>query len=170
MSEVKILVRRSDGDSASRLPTLPALETVSAEDRETLAVILCQQAENENMLKRQIVEFGRMLVVMEGQNRQLQKLIESRVTVTTAQARALAKQVAARAMELCEGNHLDYAAYGRRFRAAITKELKHSFVVTAIGDLPAVALNLATVFVAEWSSYQLARELRMKDSSATSHV
>jgi len=120
------------------------------------------QLDNEDAMRRQLIEFGKMLITLDEQNRRLQKIIESRLTVTAAQARALRRMITDRAMLLCAENGLEYAECGRRFRDAITNDAKRSYMVAAIGDIPAVMLDSARAFVNEWSSYKLARELRLK--------
>jgi hypothetical protein len=123
------------------------------------------QLENEEALRVRLAEFGKMLIALDEQNRRLQKIIESRLTITAAQARGLRRMVIDRAALLCAENGLEYAEYGRRFRDAMTNDAKRAFMVAAVGDIPAVMLDSAREFVASWSSYRLARELRMKKSA-----
>ena len=100
---------------------------------------------------------------MDNNNRKMQRLIESRLTVTTAQERALTRAVAARAKALCDENGLEYAHVGRAFRDAIYKDIRNSFAVPAVGDVPAVGMDTARTLIAQWSSFRLARKLRDRE-------
>jgi hypothetical protein len=120
------------------------------------------QQQNAAAMQVMLAEFARMLAALDEQNRRLQKIIESRVTITTAQARMLSRAIGERAAVLCDENRLPYAACGRRLREAISRELKAGFTVAAVGDIPAVSLAAAVSFVRAWSSFKLVRELRRK--------
>ena len=114
----------------------------------------------ESRLAQQIATLGKMMLALEEQNRRMQQMLEARLTINTVQARALHRQISMRAAALCDVNGLLYATYGRRFRDAIQRAVKHEFSVSEIGDLPARQLDAAWEFVCEWESYRLARELR----------
>lgn len=139
-------------DEHSMIPTQGA-------DGNPLAAL---QQQNAAAMQAMLADFARMLAALDEQNRRLQKIIESRVTVTTAQARMLTRSIAERAATLCAENRLPYATCGRRLREAISRELKAGFTVVAVGDIPAVSLAAAADFVKAWSSYKLVRELRRK--------
>ncbi len=130
-----------------------------AADPNALAML---QQQNAVAMQTMLADFARMLAALDEQNRRLQRIIESRVTITTAQARMLTRAIGERAAALCTENHLPYTACGRRLREAISRELKAGFTVTAVGDIPAVSLVAAMDFVRAWSSYKLMRELRRK--------
>ena len=121
------------------------------------------QQQNAVAMQTLIADFARMLTALDEQNRKLQRIIESRVTVTTAQTRMLTHAIAGRAAAICEENRLPYTACGRRIRETISRELKTGFTVAAVGDIPAVSLTAALSFVQAWNSYRLVRELRRKN-------
>lgn len=120
------------------------------------------QQQNAMAMKTLLTDFARMLAALDEQNRRMQKIIDSRVTVTTAQARMLTRIIAERAADICQTHELDYPTCGRRLRDAINRELKAGYTVSAVGDIPAISLLTATDFVRTWNSYKMVRELRRK--------
>lgn len=127
-----------------------------------LADITAVQRESQVLLMRQVGELGRLLVAMEESNRSLKKLIETRLTVTSAQAMNLQKAVGKRARVFCAMHDLDYAACGARVRAAIYRELKEGYTVTAYGDIPAVSYGSAMALVNDWTDFGLIQKLKAK--------
>lgn len=137
----------------------PEQMPISAKD---LQVIITAQQESEVRLMHQVSEFGRLLVALEERNRNLQRLIETRLTVTSAQAMALQKAVAKRARVLCAMNDLEYSTCGGKVRAAIYRALKQEYTVSAYGDIPAALYASALDIVNEWTSFELIRKLKTK--------
>lgn len=148
---------------------LPARSTGSGTPL-TMEATLQLGAENQRTLQMQLLEFGKMLLVLDDQNRRLKELVESRLTVNAAQAQALIRAIAARAAALCTQNSLDYRRYGRRYREAITRDVRKVFAVTALADLPLVREADAHLLVSGWESYKLARELRAKAGGGGAHA
>lgn len=146
---------------------MTALPTpVDGDHGDTLAL----SATVENRLVQQITALGKMMLALEEQNRQMQKLLEARLTINTVQARALHRQISRRAVALCEENGIPYVTFGRRFRDAIQRGARHEFSVSEIGDLPAHQYVAAWEYVKDWESYRLARELRDKNAGGVAHA
>jgi len=152
-------------------PALPeTLNALTPETRTVLEGLFQLQTDNQRTLQRQLLEFGKLLLAMDDQNRRLQKLVETRVTITVAQARALTREIADHARQLCRDNKLDYRACGRRYRTAIRRDVLRAYAIAAIGDLPAAAQSDAWDMVADWDSYKLARELRTSGMGGETHA
>jgi hypothetical protein len=136
----------------------------------TAEATLQLSAENQRTLQIQLLEFGKMLLVLDDQNRRLRALVESRLTITAAQARVLNRAVATRAAALCTQNGLDYRRFGRRYRDAIIRDMRKVFAVAALADLPLMREADAHALVAGWESYKLARELRARAGGGGAHA
>ena len=138
--------------------------------REILSRTIAMQVNNQRALRDHLIEMSKMLLVLDEQNRSLQKLMYSKITVTAAQARMLTREIAAHAKSLCQRYRLQYREVGRRFRNAISREVLRAYSVTAMADLPAAQFDAAWHMVTQWDSYRLARELREKAAGGAAHA
>ena len=129
---------------------------------EAMTELAKTQRAHEAILERRLTEFSKLLIVLDENNRSLKKLIESRLTVTGAQAKVLQTATVTRAHEVCKQNRLEYAACGGKIRNAIRKAVKDEYTVSEFCDLPAVSFDSAMELIQEWMSFDLIRRLREK--------
>lgn len=130
------------------------------DDREALVKIVTAQQEQNGVMQRQLTEMGKMMLVFDQKNRELGRLIESRLTITGAQARGLQAAIVSRARALCERNRVSYADKGDKVRAAIRGAVKAEFDVYDLCDIPAARYEAARELIVDWSSFELFKRLR----------
>lgn len=109
-----------------------------------------------------VSEFARLLVAMKVQMDSLQKDLQSKVTVTSAQARALQEAVKGRSVALCEAKGLSYADCGKPVREAIWRDLYKEFSIGSRYDLQAYKFQSAVEFLNGWNSFSTMRRIRDK--------
>lgn len=127
-----------------------------------IEIIAQQNTKTAAQLAQMVDKLAMMLAQMDARQRALESLMQQRVTITAAQAKALTGMVTARAQALCDKYRLPYKLCGSSIRAAIWREIKTSNVVTSAYDLPAVMFGAVCDSVAIWDSFTLVRSLRAK--------
>lgn len=128
------------------LSALTAYETNQRQNNEQMSVLVGQMAQ--------------MMIAQQSAIDRLEKMLQSKVTITAAQAKAVQAAAKERAAELCDKYALPYDKAGRTFREGITKGLKVEFTVTDLHDLPQYQYDAALDYVREWSSFATVRRIR----------
>ena len=113
-------------------------------------------------LRSCVTEFARLIVAFKGQMDAMQRDIQSKVTISAAQARALQEAVRGRALALCEAKGLSYTSCGKALREAIWREFYAEFAIGSRYDLPAYRFKSALQFINDWNSLAVVRRLRDK--------
>lgn len=126
-------------------------------------LIAQQNSQTAIQLTKMVDKLAIMLVQMDARQRALETIIQQRVTITAAQAKALTGMVGQRAHAMCDKYHLPYTACGASIRAAIWREIKTRNVITSVYDMPAVLYAAACDSVNAWDSFSLVRALRAKN-------
>ena len=127
-----------------------------------LAEIAKAQQQTGVKLDQCVSEFARLLVAMKMQMDSIQKDLQSKVTVSSAQARALQEAVRARSIHMCEQKGFDYAACGRAVREAVWRDLYREYSIGSRYDLQAFKFQSALDFINEWNSFSTMRRIREK--------
>lgn len=125
-------------------------------------LIAQQNSQTAAQLSQMVDKLAIMLVQMDARQRALETIIQQRVTITAAQAKALTGMVTARAHAICDKYHLPYQQCGASIRAAMWREIKTRNVITSAYDLPAGLYSAVCDSVAVWDSFSLVRALRAK--------
>lgn len=136
--------------------------SIQTEPIAQLAAAVKDQQVTGARLEQCVSEFARLLVAMKAQMDQLQKDLQSKVTISSSQARAIQEAVKDRATELCESKGLSYAACGKAVREAIWRELYREFSIGSRYDLQANRFQSSIDFVAGWNSFSIIRKIREK--------
>lgn len=138
------------------------LDLSPAETTVTMAQLHELQRMQQEIFDRRLNEFGKLLLALDEQNRKLQKLIDQRLTITSAQAKVLRAALIDRAKAICELHHLNYSACGGKIRTEIRKQLHADFRIADLTDLPAVHFESALECINEYSSFGLIQQLKRK--------
>lgn len=124
-----------------------------------------QQEINNQQMALFIQQFGGYMAAMEQRIKKLEKLTEQRVTVSSKQAKALQRRVAARSAALCDKYGFSYGGSGEAFRRALWRDLKGQYGIDDIHDLPAAYFDIAAQYIDGWTSYQTVRKIRAKGAT-----
>lgn len=127
-----------------------------------LAEITKQQQLTGGELRQLVGQFAQLLVALDGEIKELQKDLKGKVTVSSAEVRAMQEAVKARISGLCEAKSLEYTVYGKALREALWRELYAEFTIGNRYDLPSYKFRLAIDFIQSWNSLSLIRKLRDK--------
>mgnify|MGYP004493587853 CR=1 FL=1 len=117
-------------------------------------------------LRQCVTQFANLLVAMQAQMNAMQRDLQSKVTISTAQAKAIQDAVKGRSTAICSAKGLSYERSGKALRAAIYRDFCKEFAVASRHDLPANKFRSAVEFVEEWSSLSLVRRLREKEKES----
>lgn len=132
--------------------------TVASPDT-MLQAAQAQQLNVERMTKL-VGEMAKIVFTLEARLESLEGTMKNRVTVTYAQANALAEAVQERVKAICFDNSLPYGDAGKAFRAVLWREFYAEYGVKNRHDLPAMYFDNALSFIGGWSSYAALRRVR----------
>ncbi len=107
-----------------------------------------------------LVKMTGLLLALEKRLAMLEKASMLRVTISSAQARAVQKAVVDRAKSLCDDNELAYEQFGAYVRGAIWRAFRAEYAVPTAYDLPEVQYASALETVRCWHSFAFMRKLR----------
>lgn len=124
-----------------------------------------QQELNNQQMGLFLQQMGGYMAAMEQRIKKLEKLTEQRITVSSKQAKALQRRVAARSAALCDKYGFSYADSGEAFRRALWRDLKGQYGIDDIHDLPAAYFDLAARYIDGWTSFQTVRKIRAKGAT-----
>ncbi len=127
-----------------------------------LALVVKNGAASTAELRQCVTEFARLIVAFKGQMDAIQRDLQSKVTVSAAQARAIQEAVKGRAAAVCEAKGLSYTVCGKALREAIWRDFYAEYAIGSRYDLPAYRFKSALQFVADWNSITVVRRLRDK--------
>lgn len=127
-----------------------------------LAAVLADARSSNADLRQCVSQLASLLVAFKAQMDAVQRDLQSKVTISAAQARAVQEAVRARAVDLCRAKGLPYAQCGRALREAIWREFCAEFAVSSRYDLPAHRFQSAISFIEDWNSLSVVRRLRDK--------
>ena len=140
-----------------------------AKDEKAMAEFVSAVAQNKALgeeLRQCVTQFANLLVAMQAQMNAMQRDLQSKVTISTAQAKAIQDAVKGRSEVICSAKGLSYERSGKALRAAIYRDFCKEFAVASRHDLPANKFRSAVEFVEEWSSLSLVRRLREKEKES----
>lgn len=140
-----------------------------AKDEKAMAEFVSAVAQNKALgeeLRQCVTQFANLLVAMQAQMNAMQRDLQSKVTISTAQAKAIQDAVKGRSEAICSAKGLSYKRSGKALRAAIYRDFCKEFAVASRHDLPANKFRSAVEFVEEWSSLSLVRRLREKEKES----
>lgn len=93
------------------------------------------------------------------QVRALDVIVQTLVTVTGAESKAIQAAVINRAQDFCAVSHVSYRIVGRKVRTAIWHDFLNEFSISNYHDLPRRRFQAAIEFIRDWRSYAMARKL-----------
>lgn len=128
----------------------------------TLAEIARDQRVTEGELRQCVGQFAQLLVAFKAEINELRQDIKGKVTISSAQARAIQEAVKARSREICEAKGFPYEQCGRALREALWREFHGEFTIGSRYDLPAFKFQSAIDFVQNWNSLSAVRRIRDK--------
>ena len=140
-----------------------------AKDEKAMAEFVSAVAQNKALgeeLRQCVTQFANLLVAMQAQMNAMQRDLQSKVTISTAQAKAIQDAVKGHSEAICSAKGLSYERSGKALRAAIYRDFCKEFAVASRHDLPANKFRSAVEFVEEWSSLSLVRRLREKEKES----
>lgn len=129
---------------------------------ESLVTFLADARSSNAELQQCVTQLAQLIVAFKAQMDAVQRDLQTKVTVSAAQAKAIQEAVRGRAIGLCNAKGLSYARCGRTLREAIWREFCAEFAVSSRYDLPAHRFQSAISFIEDWNSLSVIRKLRDK--------
>lgn len=105
-----------------------------AKDEKAIAEFVSAVAQNKALgeeLRQCVTQFANLLVAMQAQMNAMQRDLQSKVTISTAQAKAIQDAVKGRSEAICSAKGLSYERSGKALRAAIYRDFCKEFAVAS---------------------------------------